>query len=278
MTTSRSDRATRSFDELCRPPACRAFLLPLSRKVNVKPRILLAAVALASCAATSAAEPPTREEAPVRINDIKNPELKPYKVMLAGQEAFDDNRDLAPKAKELRFKLRPKEGAADAIMEGLTLRLAGDDGSIPVPFDAAGTFMLPRDASAAGRNADLVLNKKKGDYRWQPDIHSEGVPAGMRRLGDLRLECKVLVAVAKEEIPFWASALVTSILLTRDWCGSEKLNLLTHTPYKLKGAALVEGERRQRLHLRDNGKGFLAPFGDRSWSDEAMVELQPAEQ
>jgi hypothetical protein len=237
----------------------------------------IAAILLTFCCLAAAAEPPAREEPPVRINDLKNPELKPYKVMLAGQEAFDDHHELAPTVKELRFKLRPKSGAADAVMADLSLRLAGDDGSIPLPLDAAATFALPRDATAAGDHADLLLNKKKGDYRWQADIHSDGVPAGMRRLGDLRLECQVLVAVGKKEMPFWIRALVTSFLLTENWCGVEKLQLSFRVSTKISGATLVEGGQRQALKVADKGLGFLAPLGDKRYSDDALIELQAAE-
>jgi hypothetical protein len=239
--------------------------------------LLPALLAQLAVAAAMAAEPPAREEPPVRINAIKNPELKPYRVMLAGLEAFDDHHELAPNARELRFRLRPAVTASDSIMENLSLRLAGDAGSMPLPLAADYSFILPRDGSPAGDDADLVLNKKKGDYRWNADIHSDGVPPGMRRLGDLRLECQVVIAVAKKEMPFWVRALVTSFLLSDNWCAADKIQISTVTMHRLAGAVLVEGGRRLPLKLADEGKGFLAPLGDRTFSDEALVELQYAE-
>lgn len=82
-------------------------------------------------------------------------------------------------------------------MLDLRLRLAGDTQSVDLPIDDAFTFELPRSQPFLDDNADLELSKPKTGYRWQPDIHSAGVPQGMRRLGDLRLECEVLINVAK---------------------------------------------------------------------------------
>jgi hypothetical protein len=241
----------------------------------------LAALLLSPCATTAfaaeQAEPDkaqSKEPPPVVIQGIRNPELKTYRVMAAGLDAFDDYHALAPAAPEVRFKLRARGGAKNVEMENLAIRVAGDSVSIHLPVAADHTFSLPRSEEARRENADLLLNKPKGGYRWEPDIHSAGVPQGMRRLGDLRLECKVLVATAKEEIGFWFTSMVNTLLLTTDWCGHEKIKLQKVTQRTVASATLLHGEQRVPLKLSSDGLGYYPPLGEKIYADDELIEIQ----
>jgi hypothetical protein len=150
----------------------------------------------------------------VAVQDVRAPELKTYRVMRAGLDAFDAHHALAPAAPELRFRLHPVARAAEAGQPALKLRISLDAASIPVPLAPDKSFVLPRNAQADQENGDLVLNRKKGTWRWLPQVDSTGVPPNMRRLGDLRLECRVLVAVMKEERNFLQIAMVNAALLS----------------------------------------------------------------
>lgn len=211
----------------------------------------------------------------VEVNGIRNPELKRYRVMLAGLDAFDEYHTLAPKAPGVRFKLRARSGdETTTALENLTLRIAGDQTSVTVPLTADGLFSLPRSAALADEDADLVLNKRKGNYRWDANVRTEGLPPDVRRLGDLRLECEVMVAVVKKEMPFWLHATVTSLLVTNHWCGSEKLNWISHSPRALRLATLVAGDQRVALKLGDEGKSFTSPTSDKNYPDDTLIELE----
>jgi hypothetical protein len=223
------------------------------------------------------AAPVMQEQEPVHVSGLRNPELKRYRAMAAGLEAFEDHHALAPHAKELRFKLRPRASAAPDAMDKLTLHVTGDTVSIPVPIAADGSFVLPRSEQAEDENADLMLNKKKGGFRWHADVRSSNVPANMRRLGDLRLECRVMVAVAKEEMPLWVRLLVNGFLLTTDWCSVEKLQLSSRADRMITSATLLDGAVRKPLEISDEGMGFVAPLGDRQFSDDARIEFQFAD-
>lgn len=214
----------------------------------------------------------------IEINGTRNPELKRYRVMLAGLDAFDEYHSLAPKAPALNFRLRVRSGAQEgATLDNLTLRIAGDQASVPVPLAGDGLFSLPRIAALADEDADLVLNQRKGNYRWDADVRSAGVPPNMRRLGDLRLECEVVVAVAKKEIPMWIHATVTTLLLTNHWCGSDKLNWVGRSPRKLRQATLVADGQRVALQLGDGGKTYTSPTGNPAYPDDALIELEYAD-
>jgi hypothetical protein len=246
-------------------------------KPQLKSLIALLSITMAMqlAALPSAAGKTADEEAPsVHINAIKNPELKPYRVMLAGLDAFDEYHSLAPNAHVLRFKLNARSQANTDAMDNLSVRIAGEQTSIALPLDADERFILPRNAAADDDNADLVLNKKKGNYRWAPEIRNEEVPDGMRRLGDLRLECEVLIAVARKELPFWQRALVSSILLTDHWCSATIMNMPIRSPRSITSATLLDGQERVALQLVDDRHAYIAPISYKQYSDDALVEIE----
>ncbi len=249
----------------------------LRRPVSLRRTLAALAAATVLAAPCVRAEPDKSATREVVVKDIRAPELKSYRAMLAGLDAFDEEHALAPAAPEVRFRLRPRSNKPNADLDDLKLRIALDVDSIPVPLAADHSFVLPRNAQALRENGDLQLNKKKGDYRWQADVFSAGVPANMRRLGDLRLECRVEVAVIKAEVPFWIRALVTSFLLTSDWCSVDKVHFDTYNARKLKAAWLLLGDERIELELSDYGMGFAAPSGNKAYPDSTLIQLDYAD-
>ena len=219
------------------------------------------------------AEAPADTSQSIHINSIRNPELKSYRVMAAGLDAFDEHHALAPTAREVRFKLVAGSRAPADAMRDLALRIAGNETSIALPLSADGSFTLPRSAQADSEDADLITNKKKGQYRWQASIHSDGVPANMRRLGDLRLQCQVTIAIAKKEIPFWVRTLVGTMLRTTDWCSARELNMGTRSDVAIASATLLDGAQRIALPVNNAGKTFLAPIGNTRYADDTLIEL-----
>jgi hypothetical protein len=227
---------------------------------------MLCALALA-CGAAAAQDEPVQS---VKVDGIKDPEMRSYRSVRAGFETFDDNHALAPKVAELSFHMYPRSSAGRANMEGLALRIAGDGESTMVPIAPNGTFSLPRLTGAD--DADLILNRKKGMFRGRPEIRTPGLPDNVRRLGDLRLECKVMVEMAKTEIPFWVKAMVNTVLLSGDWCGARKDMQWSFTSAtELAGAAMKDGER--TLKIGTSGWQFTVPIGDPAWPDDALIEL-----
>ena len=230
------------------------------------------ALAAALCLAPGlglAQEAPKEEMQVVPVNGMKKPEMRNYRAAWAGFEAFDKQRALAPAA-PLHFRMVSRNPSAVAPLDGVELKIVGDD-TIPVPIAADGKFTLPRVQAAYDSDALLVLNRKQGLLRASPDIRTPGLPDNVRRLGDLRLECQVLVAVVKEEIPFMVNALINSLLLTRDWCSKDKLSIGFRADRKPASATLVHGERRQAVQV--TGEEYVAPIGDSSWPDDALIEL-----
>ena len=243
----------------------------------VFPVVLLGSVLL--CGAAGAADSaPARELEPVHVNAMRDPEIRKYKAILAGLDAFDRHHKLAPAVDRLAFRAMARK--ADDSPLPLAARLVGDDGfALPVPVDADGRFTVPRSEAAARAGSELELNRKRRHYRITPDIRTPGLPFHQRRLGDLRLECKVMVAIAKEEIPLFWVLTINTVMLTTDWCGffdeKRKARFGFHADGPVTAALLREGDRTLQLKAKEDS--FEVPLASPEWSDEAVVELSYAE-
>jgi len=206
----------------------------------------------------------------VQVNGTKNPDMRSYRSIVAGLDAFDAHHDLAPAVPEVRFRLDAAP-AHQVDYKTLSLRIVGDSDPIPLTFADDGTFTVPRVQSALDDNADLVLNRKKGELQGRPVIRTPGLPANVRRLGDLRLECEVEVAIARSDAGFFVRALVNTMLMTSRWCTAKDGKFWFRSPGALSEAFIVEGDRREPIGISTNG--YLAPLGDSRWTNEARVEL-----
>jgi len=224
------------------------------------------------------------EPGTVHINAVKDPELRTYRAIVAGLDTFDAQHALAPDVPQLRFQAERRDGKA---LEGeLPLaRLAADDFSIPLSLDGQARFSVPRSQAAWDARAELILNRKKSDVRVEPWVRTPGLADNQYRMGDIRLDCRVKIAIGKAEAPFWVIGLVNGVMLTTDWCawfkgavpkGGER-NWPHGAGAKLAGATLRDGER--SLVLKVSGKSFRVPIGDTSWSNDALIDVTyaPAE-
>ncbi|NYE60757.1 hypothetical protein FHW58_001909 [Duganella sp. 1224] len=209
----------------------------------------------------------------VVINGTRSPELQPYRYMLSGLDAFEDNHALAPNASEVRFRLHKKGKAPADAFDTLTVRLLGNETEVPLPLAPDHSFTLPRHRAAEDDNADVVLNQKKSYYGWMPDVRSAGVPAGMRRLGDIRLECRVMVGIAKNYIPFMVRALINTLTLTTDWCSFKDFKLSVRADHEIDRATLIDGATRIELKVSDDGQSFSVPIGNKQYGNDALIEF-----
>ena len=227
-----------------------------------------------SCAQAQDATAP--EDSPgeqiVDVHGTRDPDLQPYRTMLKGLDAFADHQRLAPAA-PLRFKLL---AATPAIsMTGATLRLEADNLSIAIPLANDGTFALARDKTAFDANADLVSNKKRSTVRWRPSIVTPGLPANVRRLGDLRLECEVRWAVEQDALPFMRRNLFK---LAGGPCHSAMISVPYPAGRTLTGVLLRSGERSARLPLSEDRNRYTPPLHDSSWNDDTLLTFSYADE
>ena len=207
----------------------------------------------------------------VDVQGTRDPDLRPYRTMLKGLDAYADHQRLAPGA-PLRFMLVP--ATPQARLDGVTLHLSADNLSIPVPLAADGGFTLTRDKTAYDANADLVSNKKRDTLRWRADIHTPGLPQNVRRLGDLRLECEIRWAVEQDDLPFVRRKLFR---LAGGPCHSS----LIHVPFpvfrKLLAVQARSGERTLDIRVTDDRQRYVPPLHDLSWEDDTLLTITYAD-
>ena len=207
----------------------------------------------------------------VDVQGTRDPDLRPYRTMLKGLDAYTDHQRLAPGA-PLRFMLVP--ATPQARLDGVTLHLSADNLSIPVPLAADGGFTLTRDKTAYDANADLVSNKKRDTLRWRADIHTPGLPANVRRLGDLRLECEIRWAVEQDQLPFVRRNLFR---LAGGPCHSSLIHVLYPVPRSLAAVQARSGERALEIRVTQDRQRYVPPLHDQSWDDNTLLTITYAD-
>jgi hypothetical protein len=125
----------------------------------------------------------------VEVPNTRSPVDKSYRKMLQGMQRFERERtQLAPQA-SLRFRLLPRQPGTE--MRGIKLKIVGDTTSMALPVADDNSFTLGYNEQLWREDAAVLANRKTLSMTWRAEVRSPGVPDGMRRLGDLRLECLV---------------------------------------------------------------------------------------
>jgi hypothetical protein len=230
--------------------------------------------------------------ATVTVPYTRDPVDKSYRKMIRGMERFERDHALAPGA-SLRFRLLPRSKTVK--MTGITLRVAGDNISLPVPVAEDNSFVLPRNEQALREDAAVVANRKTTSMTWRASIVTPGLPPGTRRLGDMRLECFVGMeaGLISNSLPLigWIADKLTS---PEQVCNSPDGNYLFFTERPVFSVTLRAGSRTEVLPFRmlyaggeQSGsaleycdcqvlldRSYYAPIWDKSWPDDTLVEFE----
>jgi len=131
---------------------------------------------------------------------------------------------------------------------------------------------------------------------WRADIRTPGLAPNVRRLGDLRLECLVGMEAGLVSDYSLLDQLFRLVESPQEFCNRREVRYLYFAERPLFAVTLREGERRETLsvgHLYASAalgempererrycdcealldRAYELPLGDRSWSDDALVEL-----
>lgn len=242
--------------------------------------------------ALPAQTPPAAQPIPsVTVPYTRDPVDKSYRKMIRGMDRFERERALAPAA-TLRFQLLPRLPTVQ--LSGVALRVAGDNVTLPVTLAPDYSFTLERNAQALREDAALVANRKTSSMTWRAQVRSPGVPAGMRRLGDLRLECRVGVEAGLVSNNAALFAWLAEALADADRvCASADGNYLFFADRPVFGVTLHAGARRAVLPFRMLYAGgtqtpatlpycdcqvlldrsYYAPLWDSRWPDDTLLEF-----
>ncbi|GAB3447867.1 hypothetical protein NX773_23200 [Massilia solisilvae] len=230
--------------------------------------------------------------ATVTVTQTRDPVDKSYRKMIDGMDRFEHDHALAPQA-TLRFQLLPRTPGVDML--GITLRVVGDHISIPVPVAPDNTFVLPRNAQALREDAAVIANRKTTSMTWRARINTPGLPPGTRRLGDLRLECRVGMdaGLVSNSSPLFGW-LANAITGTERVCNSPEGNYLFFAERPLFSVTLRAGARSEVLPFKMLYAGgeqtrdmlpycdcqvlvdrtYYVPIWDRGWPDDTLVEFE----
>jgi hypothetical protein len=247
----------------------------------------LATAACSACACAQQAAP----MATVTVATTRDPVDKSYRKMVKGMDRFERDHALAPSA-GLRFRLLPR--LPNANMNGITLRVVGDNITLRLPVAADNSFVLERNEQALREDAAVIANRRTASMTWRAWIQSPGVPAGMRRLGDLRLECLVGMdsGLVSNTSPMfaWLTNMLTD---TEQVCGTPDGNYLFFAERALFSVTLRAPGRTEVLpfkmlyaggrETRDSlpfcdcqvllDRSYHAPIWDKSWPDDTLLEF-----
>jgi len=243
-------------------------------------------------AAASAPAAPQDATPSVTVRATRDPVDKSYRKMVAAMDLFAQQQALAPQA-TLRFQLLPRLPAT--TLDDVTLRVVGDTLSLPIPIAPDHTFTLPRNAQALREDAALIASRKSSTLTWRAQVRSPNVPDGMRRLGDLRLECLVGVqAGLVSNNAAWFAWLGELLLDPARICNAPDGNYLFFAERPLFGVTLHDGARSMALPfqlLYAGGtqtpatlpfcdcqvlleRSYYAPIWDRSWPDDTLLSFE----
>ncbi len=258
----------------------------------LRPGVLQAQQDRAAPAPPASAAPPALP--PVSITGKANPDPveKSYRRMVRGMDLFEQRRSMAPQA-VLRFKLLPRK--RDTSLEQLDLYILGSTVEIPVTVAPDKTFTLERNAKAWGENAMVTPDRKALTMTWRAEVRTPGLPAGTRRLGDLRLECQVgMEAGLFSNSPSFIARMFSALSETPAYCENPGNRYLFFADRPVFGVTLVHGGRSEvlpvdqlyasavnRPGLRDElsycdcevllDRTYFLPLEDRSWPDDTLV-------
>jgi hypothetical protein len=228
----------------------------------------------------------------VEVPNTRSPVDKSYRKMLQGMQRFERERtQLAPQA-SLRFRLLPRQPGTE--MRGIKLKIVGDTTSMALPVADDNSFTLGYNEQLWREDAAVLANRKTLSMTWRAEVRSPGVPDGMRRLGDLRLECLVGMEAGLVSNNAHLFAWLDEFLRSADKvCSDPNGNYMYFAERPIFSISLQAGARRATLpfHALYAGnppaaelpfcdcqvlleRSYFAPIWDRSWPDDTLLSFE----
>ncbi len=181
----------------------------------------------------------------ITYDPVEDPVEKSYRRMVRGIDLFEREHARSPEGR-LRFKLLPRKRGVD--LDGLELLVLGRTVEIPLKVAPDRTFELPRNAGAWDENARVTPDRKALTLTWRAEVRTPGLPAATRRLGDLRLECRVgMEAGLYSNSPSFITRIFSELSITPAYCGREGNRYLFFADRPIFGVTLLSGSRREML-------------------------------
>ncbi len=183
-------------------------------------------------------------------------------------EAYRESRARNAPAGQLYFRVLAHD-AAD--LAALQLSLRSDDRVVPLTLDDAGRFTIPDDFPVA-HSWELQTGNGPSSFAFRPLLLSPGTTVADRRLGDLRLQCRVAAAVAQDSMPLLQRAAFGAM----GGCSSSSIQFNLRSEQPLAGATIagpgVTGGS-MALTVSATGRSVAMPIANNDMGDEARLTL-----
>jgi hypothetical protein len=262
---------------------------------RLRPACIAIAAMLLFAGGVLAADAPAKPDQAVVVTAMRDPVDKSYRKMIRGMDLFEQLHAMAPGA-VLRYKLLPRQRTTN--MAGIVVEIVAATITLPVEVAADRSFTLERDAIALAEDASVMPNRKAASLTWRTDIRTPGLPSDTRRLGDLRLECRVGLEAGLVSNSLPGLGAITSLIHgMTDFCNGADAPYLFFADRPLFSVTLSAGARRETLSIDALYAGmsygritqsdlaycdcqvlldrtYFLPLGDRSWPDDTLVGFE----
>lgn len=209
---------------------------------------------------------PAPVDAPITVSGSNRPLRIEGKQLEAAVRVFEKDRARFAPASRLLWQVTLD---GDEALAPVVLGLVTSTGQAALGPDAAGRFALPPRAPGEAWRM-LVGNRSRTVLSVLPAVVSPGHEGAVRRLGDLRLECRIAWALLADDAVVKARRLPRS----PESCGRAEVTVGFRAPGPLAGARLAEGGRSAAVPLAADGVHYRPPLAEARWSDAATVTLQ----
>ncbi|WP_294320040.1 hypothetical protein [uncultured Sphingomonas sp.] len=229
-------------------------------------RKLVAGVALLTAAPAMAQD--VEPDGPDIVVTAGKPLNLDAKVLRAGQRRFAEDRGALAPGGALRFELWRGRSRIPAATVPITLRNEAGQ-TVPVAIDGDGRIAfgdLPK-----GRWFLTAPAQSQG-MSLRPVVLSAGTSPTDRRLGDLRLQCRVMLSMAKAQASLLAMPLM-GLLDAIGGCESKRVHMFHRAEQALASATAVTSSGTQALELSKRGDAYLAPLNDRTMGNDVRVKI-----
>lgn len=190
-----------------------------------------------------------------------------YQLLQKAQDLFEKRAAMQAPGATLSFSL-PK---VDAAQGNNQVDLVRADKRIALPMVSNTAFAFIRDADAAENDAMVVVNRNfpKGVINHpNVQVRSPGLPAGVRRMGDLRLACAAQIEMAKAEGLKFRALLATAGIFGVNVCDKLEVTKIDAPTAPYDTVLIEDGARRL---VQPAAQADLLQLGDKNWSDNARI-------
>lgn len=219
-----------------------------------------AQIALAQDADVSAMPSPDEE---IVVNGMRYPVVLTAKQVAGARKEFLKWQPSLAPAAALTFRIGLLSGVD---RNGLELHLRSQDEDIPIPLIGGRTFVLPDPGPG---DWAVYANRAGKSLVIEPFILSPGTDEFNRRLGDLRLQCRVYWGATRSQ----TSLIVKAMYETAGGCGSKKFGYYVLSSKSISSATLIAGADERSLQV-SRQRIYRAPIADKAASNDSIVTLR----